>query len=261
MKKKDSAIEPLYLTQEKYELLEKKLIELKGQRTKLGVVAKQANANIANDSFHTTSRDAFLGELQRLNNQIDRIKRDLYRAEITEKTNHYKRVNLGDIIRVKCTFLDEEPEEMVIRLVSYVDGKKDRYQDGIMSISTSSDLGRILLHQLVGETLPYGDGNTVSIMEKLHNPDLVNVGDVIEVEYEQIGYYKEPLTILLVEDLPKKRMDGIYYTSITSPMGKAIYNCGIGEERVYQTQNGTHQVKVLGKQSLENYQKSRSLTK
>jgi transcription elongation GreA/GreB family factor len=249
--------ETLYLTKEKYEYLLEELKSLKNKRAKLGKEARQANANIASDAFHTTSRDAFLVDLQGLNQKIYSISKDLGRAEIIPITNYYHRINLGDIVRIKLISL-EETEEMVIRLVSYVD-VKERYQDGIMAVSMSSEMGKAIYHQLVGETIFYGEENAVEILEKIVNPEVINVGDVIEVEYQQEGYYQEPLTLLLVESIPQEKVEGVVYTSIDSSMGKTIYNKKVGDELTYQTPSGKNSVKIINKQPLDDYQKSLTL--
>lgn len=243
-------VSPLFITQEQYDKLREKLEKLKRERYSLSKDAKAANATMSSDKRHSRSRDAFLNDLAIIDAQIIGIIEDLNRAQIIEKTNHYRRVNIGDTVKVKCTFLGEEPEEMILKLVTYVDGCKDRYFENGMAISVSSSMGSAIHNKLIGENISYSEGK-IEILEKMLSPELINVGDVVNIIYEQEGYYKEPLTVMLVEELPKEKIDGIQYVSINAPMGKSIYAKQVGDIFSYQSNHENHSVQILEKLSLE----------
>lgn len=247
-------VKSLPLTKEKYQKLLNRLEELKRKKVQLRLEGKEANNNMAADTFHSTSRKDFLNQLAMIDSEILQISSDLERAVIIERTNYSQRINIGDVIRLRTTFENEEPEEMWVRLVTYVEGKKERFADGVMSISIASEMGNAILGKLIGDSVVYPivDGMMfVDILEKQQNQDLVSVNDVVEIIHEQEGYYKEPMTVMVVDQIPRKKIDGITYIKHYEPMGLAILNRFVGEMASYQVDGKKHTVRILDKRSLE----------
>lgn len=250
----------LQITKEKYRELNERLKDLQIQKIRLKEQAFIANENISNDAWHSTARQGFLEELRLLNVDISSIQDDLARAEIIEKTNHHKRVNIGDIVTLRCMFDGEEPEEMVVQLVTYVVNPKERYQNGVMAVTISSDLGKAIHGKLIGETVNYGMNHSVEIMEKQISPEFITLGDIVELVHEEKDYYKEPMRVQLVESIPKKMVDGIQYLLITEPLGRAIYSRAVGEVLTYFAADKKHTVQIISKTQEEDLNQSRALT-
>lgn len=254
-------LSPLYMTEEEKQKLEQQLKALKEREQALLVKHKDAMDAILADSYHGNHR-IFNSDIDLVRERIEAISRDLDRVQIIPKTNYYRRVNVGDILKLRCTFVDEEPEEMTIRLLSYVEGSKNRYKDGVMSISITSEMGTAIYGKFIGEIFSFGNGNVVEILDKILDPECVDIGDVVDLIHEEEGYYKEPITAMLVEELPKEKIDGIDYTSISSPMGAAIYGRKENEKISYQIGGINHSVSIQHKQKLEKLPSNyRNLTK
>ena len=244
----------LQLTREKYQFLLTRLEELRTKKVKLAKEGKIATENMSSDTFHSTSRVEFLNKLTMIDSEILQIYNILERAEIIERTNYSHRVNIGDVVRIRTTFEDEEPEEMWVRLVTYVDGKKDRFTDGVMSISIASDMGAAILGKQLGDSVVYPiiDGMMfVELLEKQKNQDLVSVNDIVDVIHKQEGYYPEPMTVMVVDQIPRKKVDGITYIVSYEPMALAILNRFVGEDASYQIAGEKHIVRILDKRTME----------
>ncbi len=76
--------------------------------------------------------------------------------------------------------------------------------------------------------------------------DIIDIGDVLDVEISTIDEAPEKLRIMLVDSV-KDIGDEISQISINSPFGKAIYKKTLDEDCSYKVNNITFNVKILNR--------------
>ena len=258
---KTKAMSQYYLTSGDRARLEQKLKDLDAQLIRLGnSEGKDAIQSMASDVRHTNARNAFLEEQYYIQKEILRIKKILREAEQISVNNEYRRVNIGDTVLVRCHF-GEEVEEMKVQLASYVDSIREREVGDVLIVTVSSEFGQAIYKKLIGDVVSYGQNNVVEILEKVKNPEVVQVGDLVDIIYQEEGFYEEPRCIYLVDDklLPEVSKELAYLeslnlevdcVSVDSPMGKAIYGCNVCDKCAYINHDRQHKIRINGKMSL-----------
>ena len=76
--------------------------------------------------------------------------------------------------------------------------------------------------------------------------NLIDIGDVLDIELSTIDEEPEILRIKLVSDISENE-DGISNISISSPLGKSIYKNDIQGEYSYKVNNIEFKIKILNR--------------
>lgn len=144
-------MEPIYLDQNGYNELLKKIEELKE--------AIQANNMGRKDAFDASAGDGWdspeFEEIERTNMRLNGELRNMYeslnRVVIIEKHNNQEIVDIGDIILADMIFSPDDMEEMTFKLV----GASGNFDSEIQEISINSPLGSAVYKKKIGDTCSY----------------------------------------------------------------------------------------------------------
>lgn len=147
-------------------------------------------------------------------------------------------------------------EELAVARRAYLELLKGRTDIPVCNTTTTS-LGqandeRIILSR-ISELL-----DTLSRVVIIAEPtvaetsqEIVNIGDTLKVALNANGISMEK-RFTLVDYL--KQTDGMDKVSVSSPLGAAVYRKQLGSVQSYQAPNGTVEVEILAKLSLEEEQ-------
>ena len=108
-----------------------------------------------------------LKELHLLNVQINTVDELIKNAEIVEKHNDSNLLDIGDVVRIKTIFSEDEIEEDTYELVA----ANSDFNSEIIKLSINTPLGKALYKAKVGDTVTYKYNDItvkVNIMEKVN---------------------------------------------------------------------------------------------
>lgn len=165
----------IYLTQEGYEQFMKELQELRDSLKNNGKNKSDAFVSAVGDGWHDNFafEEAKREEL-RIQGEIERKLEQMRLIEIIDASATNSKINIDDYIDVEMIYGDDEPENMIFKLVGL---STPNTRAEIPEISLNSPLGNAVYEKNIGDRVSYSvNANKIEV---LINNKSSNVNDLI----------------------------------------------------------------------------------
>jgi len=149
--------EKRYIDEESYKRIEKKIVGLTDKIDKLNLQIK--------DASDSETRKILLDSKKSLKVELTQLKKELNCFQVVNRQNNDNIVEIGDILRLKLIFSDDDIEEIVGKLVGNASVSADsRYEE----VSVYGPVGSAIYGKNIGDTIFVKEKSfCVEIMEKL----------------------------------------------------------------------------------------------